>query len=310
MVFKHIVLPGGGPYGITDMGIIFHCIRNNIINLEQVESIHGTSAGGISAVLLCLQNECDIYEDYIVNCMMDKIFYIDPENLVNIFQSKGLVNVNCFKEYFKPFFDSINMSIDITLKEYYTITKKHLYLYGTCVRDVSSVQFSHHQFPDMKLMDALHASCSIPGIFSPIVFNDEVYIDGGLMCNYPLEECLSIENVVPEEVIAVNHVYPRPEGGFNVENFNIFDLIFYLLCCIFEKFISINKNEKRTKIMTEKISRVEEVSNIMHNYIFTVSELTDIFKCKGTRKKFLDRGYVLAKQHFAKTPKKSEDCKI
>ena len=298
MVYKHIVLPGGGPRGITDMGIIFYCLRNNIIDLNSVESLYGTSAGGILCLLLCMQNDCDTYEDYIINCMMDKIFYIDPDNVVNIFQCRGLINEHCFRTYLKPFFDSNNISMDITLKEYYDITKKNLYLYATRVRDVSVVEFSHLSFPNMKLLDALQASCAIPGAFSPLVHDNELYIDGGVMSNYPLEECLSKENVIPEEVIGVKHVLPNSATMIDLNNYNMFDMTFYLLCCTAEKLCSISNKEKTTPEVKEKLTRVKEIHHIISDYMFTANDLLEMIKSKELRRENFNRGYEFAKKHF------------
>ena len=299
MVFKHIVIPGGGPHGFTDSGIILYCLKNNIINLKHIESIHGTSAGGIMSVLLCMQNESTIYEDYIVNCMMDKLFYVDPENLVNIFQCKGLINANCFYEYLKPFFDSNNIDVNITLKDFYKITKKHLYLYATRARDLTVAILSNHNFPNMKLLDALGASCAIPGIFPPVVYENELYIDGGIMSNYPLEECLSDDSVIPEEVFGVIHEYPPPEGVIDLNNFNIFDMAFYLVCCTTEKLLVASYNEKCTPEIQEKLTRVHEVIHKVSTYLLTANDLLDIIKSKELRRAGIENGYKLAKDHFA-----------
>lgn len=309
MVYKHIVLPGGGPHGLTDMGILFYCIRNKIIDLNNIESFYGTSAGGILCLLLCMQNDCDTYEDYIINCMMDKIFYVDPDNLVNIFQCKGLINENCFRDYLKPFFDSNNINIDITLKEYYDITKKNLYLYATRVQDISVVEFSHLNFPNMKLLDALHASCAIPGAFSPVVYNNEMYIDGGVMSNYPLEECLSKDNVIPEEVIGVKHVVPNSNTIIDINNYNIFDMTFYLICCTAEKFSSISEKEKNTPEIKEKLSRVKEIHNYISEYMFTANDLLDMIKSKELRRNNFNKGYEFAKVHFENSSSKVNDDK-
>jgi NTE family protein len=35
------------------------------------------------------------------------------------------------------------------------------------------------------LYDNIIASCSVPGIFAPVPIDDELYVDGGLLCNLP-----------------------------------------------------------------------------------------------------------------------------
>ena len=298
MVFKHLVLPGGGSNGIIDMGIIFYCLKNNIINMENIQSIHATSVGSISAILLCLASDYNEIETYIVNCMMDKCFYVDPDNIVNIMQAKGLINNDCFPKLLGPFFDANNIDINITLKDFYNINKKELYFYATRVKDVETVCFSHHDFPDLKLIDAIQGSCALPGIITPTVYENNIYIDGGVITNYPIEECLLKENVEPNEVLGINHVFPPPESCIDVNNFNIFGLMFYMLCCVVEKIIVLITNNKYDNKITEKKALTTQVNMYMDKYLLTFSELMEGFQSKDMRKQNIERGYEFARKHF------------
>lgn len=40
---------------------------------------------------------------------------------------------------------------------------------------------------DGDLADAIQGSCSIPGIFTPTVQGDRLYVDGGILCNVPVD---------------------------------------------------------------------------------------------------------------------------
>ncbi|HEY9195172.1 MAG TPA: patatin-like phospholipase family protein [Mucilaginibacter sp.] len=42
-------------------------------------------------------------------------------------------------------------------------------------------------FTDGELDIAILASCCLPGIFKPIVINDHMYVDGGILNNFPVE---------------------------------------------------------------------------------------------------------------------------
>ena len=42
----------------------------------------------------------------------------------------------------------------------------------------------------MSVKTAILMSCALPPIFKPILYNNEYYLDGGMLCNYPINDCL------------------------------------------------------------------------------------------------------------------------
>ena len=56
--------------------------------------------------------------------------------------------------------------------------------------------FSTVSDPDMSLAKAVRASISIPGVFTPIRIDDELYVDGGMTANYLLDIFGTGEDVI------------------------------------------------------------------------------------------------------------------
>ena len=52
---------------------------------------------------------------------------------------------------------------------------------------MESIYYSYETFPDMKIIDALRISFSIPFIFEPIKMNNKIYVDVGLTNNYAID---------------------------------------------------------------------------------------------------------------------------
>jgi hypothetical protein len=50
MTIKHLVISGGGPIMIQILGAIQHLETNKIVDMKNIESIYGTSAGAIVGV--------------------------------------------------------------------------------------------------------------------------------------------------------------------------------------------------------------------------------------------------------------------
>jgi predicted acylesterase/phospholipase RssA len=57
MTIKHLVISGGGPTLFRTLGALQHLQEAAFWKLEDIESIYGTSAGAIVAVILCLRYE-------------------------------------------------------------------------------------------------------------------------------------------------------------------------------------------------------------------------------------------------------------
>ena len=50
MTVKHLVISGGGPIMVQVLGAIQHLEQNNFIDMKNIESIYGTSAGAIVGI--------------------------------------------------------------------------------------------------------------------------------------------------------------------------------------------------------------------------------------------------------------------
>ena len=73
-MIEHIVLSGSGPNGLIQLGMLQQLINSNVVCLENIKSIHATSAGSIIGVLLCLHIPIQDIIDYFVHRPWDKWF--------------------------------------------------------------------------------------------------------------------------------------------------------------------------------------------------------------------------------------------
>lgn len=159
-----IVLSGGGIRGIAHLGVLKAFINAGI----QFSHISGTSAGSIAGAFYAAG--------------------IDPEEGLNIFVktkllrfvrpavgSLGLINIEHTSELLKSYFpdDKIeNLKIPLT---------------------IAATNFSEGKlvyFNKGPLIRAVQASSCIPGIFKPIMIDGQMYVDGGILNNFPVEPLL------------------------------------------------------------------------------------------------------------------------
>lgn len=160
-----IVLSGGGIRGIAHLGVLKALVNTGI----QISAISGTSAGSIAGSFFAAG--------------------IDPEAALNIFvQTKllrfirpalgslGLINIENTSQILKthiPFDRIENLKIPLT---------------------IAATNFSEGNlvyFKEGPLITSVLASSCIPGIFKPIMINGQMYVDGGILNNFPVEPLLN-----------------------------------------------------------------------------------------------------------------------
>ena len=97
------------------------------------------------------------------------------------------------------------MSVKITLKEVYEYSKIDLHIFTFDINKFDTVELSHNSHPNLLLVEALTMSCSIPGIIMPVIMDGCCFIDGGVLCNFPINQCLRDHNV-EDEIFGINYI--------------------------------------------------------------------------------------------------------
>jgi predicted acylesterase/phospholipase RssA len=95
MTIKHLVFSGGGPIMIQNLSAIQELERKEYLNMKNIESIYGTSAGAIIGLMLSLKFDWDTLNDYIIKRPWQDVFPIKIQNILDAYTKKGI---------FKPFF--------------------------------------------------------------------------------------------------------------------------------------------------------------------------------------------------------------
>ena len=186
-----LVLSGGGYYGLITLSILHHLIEKHFLNLETVHTIYGTSIGSLVGTLICLGLSLENYVDYFVNRPWEKSISINGDTIFNYYQNKGLCNTSFFEVMLKNIYESQNFEFSLTMKELYDFSKKELFVYTIELESFTLVEVSYKTHPDLRVIDAVTMSCAIPYIFEPVCYQEQYYIDGGLLCNYPIMKAIN-----------------------------------------------------------------------------------------------------------------------
>lgn len=236
MPIKHIAMSGGGPSGLIMMGSIQYLQLQGFWNIDEIESIYATSAGALIGIVLCLKYDWETINTYFVKRPWHDAYHITAENLINAYNNKGIFDNKVFEIFFKPLFDAKNVPLNITLREFYDYSGIDLNMYSLELNEYKVKKISHKTYPDLSLLTAIHMSCAIPMIITPVCFDGKCFVDGGILNNYPIDLCL-LDHPDQTEIMTFKNEYIESFLNINdteqqkciTESSNMYD---FVLCII------------------------------------------------------------------------------
>ena len=181
-MIKNIVFSGGGFKGWAYIGTIK--ALGEYINFSQLENIAGTSIGSIYALFYILRIPWGVLLEHALNLKIKNM--MDINKIHEVYSKKSLIKGIKFKEYnISIIKDYINP--DITFGEFKKICNIKLSIICTNVTKKEMEVFNYETTPDIKVIDAVIASCSIPFVFPFYKIQDNYYFDGGFFNNFPTD---------------------------------------------------------------------------------------------------------------------------
>lgn len=177
--YTHLILSGGGLYGLCFLGIFRYLIIEKKLN--SLKNIIGNSMGSFFSLGYSLNIDIDKLENIVKELKECNDIKINKKNLGNLFKKNGILNFSIFTNRLK-----IESKIDdITFKEFSKKFGINLYISATNINKLENVIFSIDNTPDVSVFDAVAASMSLPYMCEPILIDGEYYIDGCLSNNFP-----------------------------------------------------------------------------------------------------------------------------
>jgi predicted acylesterase/phospholipase RssA len=265
---KHIVIPGGGGTGFIAYGALRESHVQGLWNIENVESIYGTSIGAIFAAILALKYDWQILDDYLIKRPWNQVLDFNMFTIVNSFQKQGIFDCKIIEEMFSPLFRGMDIPMSITMQEFYEVSKIEIHLYATELGGFETVDISHKTHPDWKVIDAVYASSALPLLFSPFFKDGKYYMDGGIFLNYPMYPCIQ-NGVDPDEILGILRKEVPPEIEFSDKS-TLFD---YILLIFNKTLVSMMLNTKVNMVRVPNEIEIECYSISMYDvYKLTTSQ--------------------------------------
>jgi predicted patatin/cPLA2 family phospholipase len=123
-------------------------------------------------------------------------------------------------------------------------------------------------------------SSALPGIFMPIIIENCCYVDGGVMCNYPINQCLR-DHTTKDEILGIKSSYDKETDSFrNVDVTQDTSLLEYVICLTINSMNFIRNTVK-----------IENIENTVRCYV-TDNPLTLDFIQESISKQELRRQWM------------------
>ena len=284
-------MSGGGPvFGLYMYGALNYLFNNNTISITKLKTIHGCSAGSIVGALLCLKYEWNDLTDYIVGKPWDKIVHIEPEDILNVSNQKGVLERKFFEEIFSSLLLAKDLYVETTLKELYEFSGIDLHIYTVKVDTFEYIDMSHSTHPDLQIIDAIYMSSAIPFIFKPVKYCGDHFIDGGVIKNFPLDMFREKNPEISDEKL-LGIMLSHRENKIDCENMSILEYASFIYR---NQLILLDQQKYKSKYIIDITIDFAEVFNF-----FT------IFKNSSMREEIINKKSICVVEDFLE---KIKDC--
>lgn len=157
-----LVLSGGGTKGIAHAGVLKFLAEKNI----DIDVLSCCSAGSIVGCLHAVGKTPEEILEF-----FNSVYFFNWKHFA--FNQPGLVSSVIFRNYLNPIFGEMKLG---------DLDKDVRIVATELVRGTEKI-FEK----SFKIVDAIIASCSIPGVTTPYIIDDEMYCDGGVLNNFPAD---------------------------------------------------------------------------------------------------------------------------
>lgn len=212
--YKNIALEGGGVRGIAYAGVVTILEENGV--LKNIEKVAGSSAGAIAGLMISVGYTAAEMDSILMDLAIEKFNdgnwgaigkYNRVKNRYGIY--KGIQ----FEKWLRELVFTKTGKEELTFSELHELhlknnSYKDLYVTGTNLSKQQLEIFSYEHSPQMPVALAVRISGGIPFYFEPVALNNSLkrigkkdslspvnfYVDGGMLCNYPISMFDSCEN--------------------------------------------------------------------------------------------------------------------
>lgn len=288
-VINTLILSGGGTKGISYCGVLKKLdeIHENIDKYNvtiDINEIIGVSVGSIIGFLYCI--------GYTGDELVNEIYKMKSKRLqdfkiVNLLNEWGLDSGESIINWIEELCNKKNINKWITFNELYEKSNINFRIGVTNLNKYEFKVFDKLNSGDISILRIIRLSFNLPLIYTKQEYDGELYLDGGIINNYPIYLYKDkLDNVLGLKLISTGEIETTEN---NINSFE--EYIFNIIYCYM-----IDKERKLTLKRT-----------FIENTIFIntkVSNPMDANIKKQQKNELIQSGYKSAEQFFKKWVRK------
>jgi NTE family protein len=157
---------------------------NSNIPLFNIKTLCAVSVGSIFSLIYLLNYT---YSEMLEEVLNKKFDQLKDIRIMNFVSKYGLDNGNNLISWIQSLMTKKGINPQITLKEFYELNNVDFQIMATNLNKYCYKKFNYSETPDVKVVDAVRMSISVPFLFTINEFEGDIHIDGGLIDNYPIK---------------------------------------------------------------------------------------------------------------------------
>jgi len=177
---NEIIFSSGGIKGLLSFGALYKI--NEIYPLHTFTYYTGTSMGSIIALGLSIG--CNLQEMEELFTGLDFIEFCDVR-IMNFIEHMGFIDAYKLANLFRAIISYKNFEPNLTFLQLFEQTGKILTIVTTNLTQNKSEFHSYETTPHLSIVQSILMSISIPIVFQPIKYENNLYIDGAVLEHYP-----------------------------------------------------------------------------------------------------------------------------
>ena len=191
------IFGGGGIRGLAYCGAYKALLENNI----NLTGYAGSSIGAVFATLLALKYNYDEIYEILSNTGFEMFIDLNLDLKKEIAVSKGNIFYDWIKEKIERKFYQENYKKGQNEPVTFFDIKENLIVYSVNLTTMKFMEFSKEKTPDFEIAKAVRASVSMPGLFTPLEYDNNLLVDGDLLKSTPLWRVSNFIKNLDERII-------------------------------------------------------------------------------------------------------------
>ena len=298
-MLQNLAIKGGGVKGIAYVGAIDELDKAGLF--EPIRRVSGTSAGALMACMISAGYTVEQIHDLMKSIRFNQ--FKTGWNPLRIFTHYGLYSGNYIVNFVHKMLKGgpKRLSARATFMDMKKAGCRDLYVFACNTTTHTVTEFSADKTPQCVVAEAIRASMSIPFFFkayrlSTGTESSHLYVDGGLVYNYPLSffdaPRFNSSCIVNPESIGLYLYSPHPEPEVNI---NYSRLLFFSRH-IFESML--DAQDYLVLQDPEQVQRsvlIDDLNLLATDFNITVTDMDKLIDSgRKATQKFISKNYPAA----------------